>query len=128
MSDDELDVELLMFDFSRRIDRSQLPGGRHIFHFVFNGLTQFANWWIVIEENGERELCLINPGKEVDVRICSDLRTMTQIWAGDADMRAARSDGRVQVSGNALLIRTMPSWLRNGMFASVRAQRDGWKV
>jgi DNA-binding HxlR family transcriptional regulator len=27
MSDDELDVELLMYDFSRRIDETQLPDG-----------------------------------------------------------------------------------------------------
>jgi DNA-binding HxlR family transcriptional regulator len=124
MTDDELDVELLMFDLSRRIDRNQLPGGRHIIHVAFTGLTQFANWWIVLEETGERELCLINPGKEVDLRICSDVRTLTEIWAGDTAMRTAKATGRWQVTGNPLLIRTMPSWLRIGMFADVRPHRD----
>ncbi len=37
MSDDELDVELLMHDFSRRIDETQLPGGRTVIKFVFTG-------------------------------------------------------------------------------------------
>ncbi len=120
MSDDELDVELLMHDFSRRIDASQLPGGRNVIKFVFSGLAEFATWWIVLEENGERELCVDNPGKEVDVQIRSDLRTMTEIWAGDTEIGNARKDGRLQLSGNALLVRTLPSWLRIGTFAHVK--------
>jgi len=120
MSDDELDVELLMHDFSRRIDETQLPGGRTVIQFVFNGLARFAKWWIVLEENGERDLCVENPGKGVDIQLRSDLRTMTEIWAGDTGIRAAKKDGRLQLSGNPMLIRTLPLWLRIGMFAGVR--------
>jgi DNA-binding HxlR family transcriptional regulator len=120
MSDDELDVELLMHDFSRRIDEKQLPGGRTVIKFTFTGLTQFAHWWIVLEPNGERELCVNNPGKEVDVELCSDVRTMTEIWAGDREIRMAKNDGRLKMSGNPVLVRTVASWLRIGMFAGVR--------
>lgn len=77
MSDDELDVELLMHDFCRRLDTTQLPGGRNVIQFVITGLDKFAQWWIVIEGDGKRELCVINPGKGVDVQLRSDLRTMT---------------------------------------------------
>jgi DNA-binding HxlR family transcriptional regulator len=120
MNDDELDVELLMHDLSRRIDAAQLPGGGVVLEFAFTGLAEFARWWVVLEENGERHLCVDPPGKEVDLQIRSDLRTMTEIWAGDLEMRAARKNGRLQVDGSPLLIRTMPSWLRIGMFAHVR--------
>ena len=124
MSDDELDVELLMHDFSRRIDETQLPGGRHGGPVRFHRLAKFAHWWIVLEENGERELCVDDPGKEVDIQVRSDLRTMTEIWAGDTEIRAAKKDGRLQLSGNPALIRTLPAWLRIGMFAHVRPHRD----
>jgi DNA-binding HxlR family transcriptional regulator len=124
MSDDELDVELLMHDFSRRIDETQLPGGVTVIQFVFPGLAKFARWWIVMEENGGRDLCVDDPGKEVDVQVRSDLRTLTEIWAGDTAIRAAKKDGRLQLSGNAALIRTIPAWLRIGMFADVRPRRD----
>lgn len=124
MSDDELDVELLMHDFSRRIDETQLPGGVTVIQFVFPGLAKFACWWIVLEENGGRNLCVDDPGKEVDVQVRSDLRTMTEIWAGDTEIRAAKKDGRLQLSGNPALIRTMSAWLRIGLFAHVRPHRD----
>ena len=124
MSDDELDVELLMHDFSRRIDETQLPGGGTAIQFVFPGLAKFARWWIVLEQNGARELCVEDPGQEVDIQVRSDVRTMTEIWAGDTEIRAAKKDGRLQLSGNPALIRTMPAWLRIGLFAHVRPHRD----
>ncbi|MGH8047232.1 MAG: winged helix-turn-helix transcriptional regulator [Chthoniobacterales bacterium] len=128
MSDDELDVELLMYDFSRRIDAAQLPGGQNVVQFSFIGLSKFARWWIVLEEGGGRELCLQDPGRDVDLQILSDLRTMTEIWAGDTEMRAAKKDGRMKLIGDPVLIRTMPSWLRIGMFAKTRPHAKAAKA
>ena len=120
MSEDELDVELLMHDFRRRIDQTQIPGGRAVIQFVFPGLAKFEHWWIVFEGNGESELCTKNPGKSVDITVRTDLRTMTEIWAGDTEIRAAKKDGRLLLSGDPFLVRTMGTWLRIGMFAGVR--------
>lgn len=120
MSDDELDVELLMHDFSRRLDATALPGGRAVIHFVFSGLRKFGQWWIVLEENGERNLCADDPGHEVDVRIRSDLRTLTEVWAGDREVRSAVQSGRLEITGPPALTRSLPAWLRIGMFAHVR--------
>lgn len=120
MTDDELDVELLMQEFRRRIDQTQLPGGRAVIHFVFPGLAKFDHWWIVFDGSGASELCTANPHRPVDVQLRSDLRTMTEIWAGDTAVRAARKDGRLQLSGDPFLIRTLSTWLRTGLFAGVR--------
>lgn len=120
MNDDELDVELLMFDLHRRIDAGQLPGGRNVLHFQFRHLPKFAHWWIVFEANGTRELCVHHPGKEVDLNLTTDLRTMTRIWAGDIALRSATDDGRLRLEGSRELARTVSSWLRIGLFAHVR--------
>jgi DNA-binding HxlR family transcriptional regulator len=128
MNEDELDVELLMHDFSRRIDETQLPGGRTVIKFSFSGLSQFAHWWLVLEENGERELCVNNPGKEVDIELRSDLRTMTEIWAGDTEIRTVKNSGKLTLTGNPGLIRTVSSWLRIGLFANVRPHPDSLKI
>ena len=82
MRDEDLDVQLLMYDFCRRIDATQLPGGQTVIQFVFADLPKFAHWWSVIEGNHERELCVDNPGKPVDIQARSDVRTMAEIWAG----------------------------------------------
>lgn len=124
MSDAELDVELLMFDLRRRIDSSELPDGRNVVHFAFRGLEQFDNWWIVV--NGEeKELCIDHPGGEVDLSIVTDLRTLTEIWAGDTDTTQAQGDGRLALRGSPLLRRTIGRWLRGGIFAHVRPGTHG---
>jgi DNA-binding HxlR family transcriptional regulator len=124
MSDDELDVELLMHDLCRRIDGALLPGGQTVLKFVFPGLTKFGQWWIVLEENGERELCAENPGQGVDLEIRADLRTLAEIWAGDTEIRAAKKAGRLHLNGDPVLSRTLPTWLRPSLFAQVRPSAD----
>ena len=123
MNDDELDVELLMYDLHRRLDATQLPGGRTVIKFLFRGLPKFGHWWIVLE-NGARELCVDNPGKEIDVLLTTDLRTMAHIWAGDMEIRAAKKTGQLQLTGNPVLIRTVSDWLRPGLFAHVRPHTE----
>jgi len=120
MSDDELDVELLMYDLHRRIDESQLPGGRTVVKFHFPRLPKFAHWWIVLEGDGTRELCVDNPHREIDVEIVTDLRTMTEIWTGDTELRHAKEAGKLQLKGKAPLIRSVSAWLRPGLFSRIR--------
>jgi DNA-binding HxlR family transcriptional regulator len=122
MNDDELDVEILMYDLQRRIDAEQLPGGRTVIKFFFQALPKFAHWWIVIEPDGTRVLCVHNPRLPVDIELITDLRSMSHVWAGDMDIRMAKDTGRLELKGNAILIRTISSWLRPGTFAHIRPQ------
>jgi hypothetical protein len=76
-------------------------------------------------ENGARELCVDNPGKEVDLHLTTDLRTMAHIWAGDMEIRLAKKTGQLQLTGDPILIRTVSDWLRPGLFAQVRPHAEG---
>jgi Predicted transcriptional regulators len=122
MNDDELDVEMLMYDLQRRIDATQLPGGRTVIKFLFRALPKFCYWWIVIEPDGKRVLCVNNPRVPVDIELITDLRTMSHVWAGDMDIRMAKDTGQLELKGNPILIRTISSWLRPGTFANIRPE------
>jgi DNA-binding HxlR family transcriptional regulator len=128
MRDDELDVEMLMYEFCRRLDVTKVPGGEIVVGFTFSRLAKFPHWWIVIEPNRERELCVDHPGREVDVQVRSDARTMAEIWAGDTTVRSAQKEGRLQLSGNPALVRTFSTWLRPGMLAHIRPSSHPLKV
>ena len=120
MTDDELDVELLMTEFKRRSDTDQLPSGRVVVKFYYPELDQFSVWWIVFEEDGSRELCVNNPGKETDLTITADLRAMTEIWAGDLTVNQAKKAGRLKLAGNPVIGRTLSSWLGISLLAHVK--------
>jgi DNA-binding HxlR family transcriptional regulator len=119
MTDDELDVELLMYDLRRRIDGTKLPGGQTVLHFSFTGLEKFPHWWIVVD-SGEKELCVSHPGKPTDLTITTSLRTLTEIWAGDTEIRQAKQEGRLRLEGSPLLARSIGEWLQIGAFAHIR--------
>jgi DNA-binding HxlR family transcriptional regulator len=124
MSDDELDVEFLMWDLQRRLQTGQLPDGETVLCFIFEELEKFKTWWLVAGE-GEVDLCTENPGKEVDLYVTTSVRTLVDVWDGDLDLAKAIRDGRVRVHGNVHLARTMPGWLGISPFAGVRRVGEG---
>jgi hypothetical protein len=91
-----------------------------VIQFIFSGLTKFEHWWIVLDGQGERELCVENPGLPADLQIRSDVRTMVEIWAGDTAIPAATKAGRLKLSGLPALIKSLPTWLRIGLLAGTR--------
>src|SRR5210317_2042479 len=48
LSNEELDVEFLMWDIQRRLQLDALPGGETVICFIFNELEKFKSWWLVI--------------------------------------------------------------------------------
>lgn len=124
MSDDELDVELLMYDLCRRLDPDRLPGGETVIQFSFSGLEDFAQWWIVAKD-AKRELCVVHPGKDADVRIVTDARTMVEIYAGDLPLEQARQAQRLEVTGTRELVRSLSEWLPVMALAHVRPATKG---
>ncbi|MGH6980032.1 MAG: winged helix-turn-helix transcriptional regulator, partial [Stellaceae bacterium] len=74
-----LDASLLMWDMRRRIDPKPLPKERTVVQFLYREQEKGRQrYWLVIE-NGDVDLCQIDPGFEVDLYIATDLGTMTRI-------------------------------------------------
>lgn len=120
MSDDELDVEFLMWDLQRRLDTDLFPGGETVLCFHFDELKKHRTWWMVARE-GEVDLCTENPGREVDLYINTSVRTLVEIWHGDIKLDQAKRDDKLRVHGNAPLSRSMEQWLGISPFAGVEA-------
>jgi len=120
MRADELDVQMLMVEFSRRLDTTLLPTRRTVLEFVLPGLPKFGRWWIVIEADRTRELCSNHPGVEATLVLRLDLRTLGEIWTGDTTIAKARKNDRLRVTGDPALARTLSTWLRPSALAHIR--------
>ena len=113
MSDEELDVELLMWDIQRNIDTTHLPDGVTVLAFIFGDLDKYKNWWLVID-GADVDLCTEDPGRDVDLFLASNIRTMVEAWQCDIELTDALADERILATGDKSLLRSMPDW-----FASV---------
>ena len=119
LSDDELDVEFLMWDIQRRLQTDMLPDGETVLCFIFDGLPKFNNWWLVVR-NDEVDLCTENPGKDVDLYLRTSLRSMIEIWNGDIEIKAALRKELIKTQGNTQLAKTIPDWLGICLYADIR--------
>jgi DNA-binding HxlR family transcriptional regulator len=119
LTDEELDIEFLMWEVQRRLDTEALPDGETVLCFIFEELTQFKSWWIVI--NGDDvDLCTKNPGKDVDLYISSTVRTMVEVWEGEVGLQTARRKKLLKANGNAQLVKTLPEWFGICLYADVK--------
>ena len=120
LTDEELDVELLMWDVRRRIDVERAPRGRTVVHFRFHDEPENRrDYWVVVEADGEVDLCVKDPGYEVDLEVVTDVATMTGVWVGDLRFAEVLRRGDVELRGSPQLRRSFPEWLGLSLFAGV---------
>ncbi|NCF50269.1 transcriptional regulator [Gammaproteobacteria bacterium] len=123
MSKKDLDPSLLMWDMHRRIDTSYFGDERTVLRFEFVDYpAKMRLWWLVVTGT-EVDICLKDPGHDVDLLIQSTLKTMTQIWMGDLSVTRARREGLLRVTGNSVLNRSMTSWIGCSSLAAVKPAR-----
>ncbi len=111
-----LDPSLLMWDMRRNLNPEPLPARRTVVQFLYPELPASKRlWWLVIEPDGDVDLCWSDPGFDVDLYVSTDLRTMTAIWMGLTTVERERQ--RVTLTGDRKIAATMQSWLGLSPFA-----------
>lgn len=124
VADEELDVDLLMLFLDRGVQPDQLPGRETIIRFRFSDLEARKDFWLLVA--GERvELCLVDPGREVNVYFECALRTMHDLYMGDRTYRAALEAGDLLLEGDPALVRNVGRWLKPSAFAGAPRPRRG---
>jgi DNA-binding HxlR family transcriptional regulator len=119
MSKKDLDPSLLMWDMHRRIDTSYFTSDRTVLRFEYVDYpSKMRLWWLVIDDDVV-DICLKDPGYEVDLFVQTRLQTMTQIWMGDISLSKARREKRLKLSGNTRLKDSMPQWIGRSLLAGV---------
>lgn len=115
---ENLDPQLLMWDMRRSLDTTPMPERRCTIQFQYPGVTPAQrNWWLIVAPGEQVDLCMVDPGHDVDLYVVSDLKTMTAIWLGYDTVRAAVRDERVVLTGNRKLGQDMQTWLGLSPFA-----------
>ena len=114
---DELDPGMLMWYIHRHFAKEHLPPRRIVVYIEITDVTKrMKHWWLVLEAQ-EVDLCLDDPGHEIDISLVTDLLSLTQVYIGDLSFERARSTGRIKISGARALTQSMPSWFARSHFA-----------
>jgi DNA-binding HxlR family transcriptional regulator len=115
LTQDDFDIDFLMYYLERSVDPAQLPGDHTVIQFKFTDLAEQTNWWLLVD--GEAvDVCITPPGREVDLFFTTTMRTMHDVWMGDRSYRDAMLAGDLLVEGEPALTRRISSWLRPSLF------------
>ncbi len=115
-----LDANLLMWDIRRNINTSPMPPRRNTIQFIFNDRpVSERNYWLIVEPSEQVDLCLVDPGFDVDLYVSTDLQSMTEIWLGYRTIDQASDNGRLLLTGSSKLAADLRSWLKLSVFANV---------
>ncbi|MDN3518062.1 helix-turn-helix domain-containing protein [Aquisalimonas lutea] len=121
-----LDPSLLMWDMRRNLNPTPLPSRRVTIQFLYQGLTRGQReWWLIVDkaaQHGVVDLCMTDPGHDVDLYVVTELRTMTAIWMGITTVREASDAGRLRLTGTPELASRMEHWLGLSPFAQETKQ------
>ena len=120
---DDLDAALLMWDMHRNVRPEQFPARRVVVAFEFTDVPQGKRHWWLVSDGKAADLCMTDPGFEVDLVLVTDLRTMTAIWVGDLSLNAALASGALAAEGPSELRRRLAAWLALSPLASIKSMR-----
>jgi DNA-binding HxlR family transcriptional regulator len=119
---DRLDARLLTWDMRRRFAIDKLPETRFTARFDFRGVPPGhkapRTFWFVLQRP-DVDLCIIEPGFEVDLYVEADLAAFTRVWLGELPIRQVIRDGGIKLNGAREAVRDFPSWLLLSTLAAV---------
>ena len=119
---EDLDPGLLMWDIHRRVNVDRLPERQVVVRFDFRGVPRASRcpttWWLILKRP-EVDLCLKDPGFEVDLVVHADVAALTRVWMGDVGLADVTRQGLIRLDGLPIVARAFPTWLAMSSFAAV---------
>jgi DNA-binding HxlR family transcriptional regulator len=113
-----LDPGLLMWDMRRSLNPTPLPEARCTIKFHFpETYAGKRNWWLVVDQ-GKVDLCLDDPGYDVDLFVTGSLRAMTAVWMGLTTVAKEVESGHLDLVGDPAIAKSMQAWLGLSPFAA----------
>ena len=121
---EDLDASLLMWDMRRSVNPDEFPAHRIVLQFEYPDASKGATDWWLVAENGEVDLCLNEPGGEVDIVIKTALATMTAVWTCQTTFNNAVRRGEILVYGDPKLVKKLQGWLQSSALSSLGSLGD----
>jgi len=118
LTEKDYDVELLMLYLKRSIVKEKMIGDETVIRFKFTDIKEYPDWWLVVRGD-DLDICVKDPGKEVDVYFTSSVKTMADIWMGENSYKNAQKDGSMKIVGDKALTRNITSWMANSIFVDL---------
>jgi DNA-binding HxlR family transcriptional regulator len=115
---DELDPGFLMWDIRRCVDPQMLfERDGEVIEFCLWGVPAKKRLWWLVFENGEVDLCLKDPRREVTLKVESPIRDLVEVWLGHKKLQAGVRAGVIKLAGKRSRIQAFKRGFGVSLFA-----------
>ncbi|MBW3567901.1 MAG: helix-turn-helix transcriptional regulator [Proteobacteria bacterium] len=118
----DLDAGLLMWDMRRSVEPCHFTAVNVVVQFEFPDAGPGERYWWLVSNEHETDLCLEDPGHEVDLLVRAPLQVMTSVWICETTFSDAVRKGLIEVFGPARLREQLPHWLQSSALARLGQQ------
>lgn len=123
LADNEVDLGLLVW----MIESGAWPGAfgdrRTVVRLEFSDQPRAKRLWWFVNLKDKCELCLKDPGFDVDLFLTSTLRDMIYVIRGDLPLSRALATGQLEAHGPTRMQRALAKWLNLGPHTRIKSQR-----
>lgn len=118
------DARLLMWNVRQKIDTDAFPRDKTtVIQFTYPELIESErHYWLVARPGQPVDLCLLDPGHDVDLFIRADLKAMTSAWMGWSTLRSEIDANSIVLIGDRKLIATLDTWMVRSSYAATEHQ------
>lgn len=123
LAENEVDLGLLLWAIERSVDASALKSGRSVVRLELTDQPEGKRHWWFVNENDACELCLEDPGHEVDLYLACTLRDIIYVIRGDLALARAMEEDRLEAIGETEVRNRLADWLALGPMTQVTSVR-----
>ncbi len=124
LAENEIDLSLLIWALERSVDPGAFDKHRTVVRLEFTDRPGAEKFWWFVNEKGGCELCLHDPGYEIDLYLAATLPDMIYIVRGDLPLARAIETGRLEALGSAREMERLVAWFNLGPATQIPSQRS----
>ena len=117
---EHLDARLLMWNMRRKIKTDAWSAKRRtVVQFTYPELPRDEqSYWVIAKPGTSVDLCLMDPGHDVDLYVSADLKAMTSAWMGHSSFQSEISRNKISMIGDRTLASTLVDWVGRSSYAA----------
>ena len=123
LEDGEIDLGLLIWSLERGVDPAAFGDSRAVVRLQLTDQPASKEYWWFVNEDGACELCLEDPGYEVDLYLACTLPDIIYIVRGDLPLTRALDSDRLEAIGPTAMRRRLADWFNLSPLAGIESQR-----
>ncbi|NND72548.1 MAG: helix-turn-helix transcriptional regulator [Rhodothermales bacterium] len=126
MTLEDLDPAFLAWSMHLAMNVEQMPSERVVIEFRLSSeVTEEIEYFWIVHEHGNIEMCMKHPGFETDLSVASDLRLFVEAWRGFRNLRDEIGKGSITLDGPRAYREAFPNWLKLSMFSPYKRLQRG---